>query len=74
MVLETHMKLCATEPDFPEKNFVSQKLGKWTKNGSTTLSFEFIGKLCHYFLRNLFYIKIYIICYVPAQIPYLGKF
>ena len=33
MVLESHRKLCVTEPDFPEKIVLSQKLGKWTKNG-----------------------------------------
>ena len=46
MVLETHMKLCVTEPDFPG-NFVSQKWGKWAKNGPKTGFFEFIGKLSH---------------------------
>ena len=33
---ETHMKLCVTEPDFLEKNFLPQKLGKWAKNGPKT--------------------------------------
>ena len=32
-MLEPHMKLCVTEPDFLEKNFLPPKLGKWTKNG-----------------------------------------
>ena len=32
MVLEIHVTLCMTEPDFPEKKFLPQKLGKWTKN------------------------------------------
>ena len=32
MVLETHMKLCVTVPDFLEKLFLPQKLGKWAKN------------------------------------------
>ena len=35
MVLETHVKLCMREPDFPEK-FLPQKYGKWTKNGPKT--------------------------------------
>ena len=36
MMLETHMKLCVTESDSPEKNFLPQKLGKWAKNGLKT--------------------------------------
>ena len=28
MVLESHMKLCVTEPDFPEKYFFAPKVGK----------------------------------------------
>ena len=47
-VLEIHMKLCVTEPDFPEKSFLLRKLGKWTKNGPKTGFFEFIEKFCHY--------------------------
>ena len=31
MVLEIHMKLCMTEPDFPENFFLPPKLGKWVK-------------------------------------------
>ena len=31
MMLETHMKLCVTEADFPEKKNFPQKLGKWAK-------------------------------------------
>ena len=35
MVLETHMKLCVTEPVFLENVFfLPPKLGKWTKNGT----------------------------------------
>ena len=33
MVLETHMNLCVTEPDFPEKIFFAPKIGK---NGPKT--------------------------------------
>ena len=32
MLLEIHMKLCVTEPDFPGKFFLPQKWGKWAKN------------------------------------------
>ena len=47
MVLENHMKLCVTEPDFPEKIFLPQK---WAK----TWYFEFIEKFCHQFLLVMF--------------------
>ena len=47
MVLETHMKLCVTEPEFPEKCSLPQKLGKWTQNEPKTGFFEFIGKFSH---------------------------
>ena len=62
MRLETHIKLCMTEPDFPEKNISSQKFLTMLKS----------------FVINFYWIcwimKIDIICCVPAQIPYLGKF
>ena len=32
MVLQTQKKLGVTEPDFPEKDFLPQKLAKWAKN------------------------------------------
>ena len=73
-VLEIYMKLCVTEADFPEKNFLLRKLGKWTKNGPKTGFFEFIEKFCHYLLLTLPYDEIYFICCISAQIPYLGKF
>ena len=47
MVLETHMKLCATELDFLEKIFLHQKLGKWTKNEPKTRFLKFIEKFGH---------------------------
>ena len=40
MLLETHMKLCITEPDF-RGNFFCPKNGE---NGPKTGFFEFIGK------------------------------
>ena len=46
-MLKAHMEQCVTEPDFPEKFFLSQKLGKWVKNGSKTGLFEYIEKICH---------------------------
>ena len=33
MVLETHMKFCVTEPDFPEKNFLPQNWENGPKMG-----------------------------------------
>ena len=39
MVLETQMKLCMTEPHFPGKIFLPQKLGKWTRNGQKKQGF-----------------------------------
>ena len=47
MVLETHMKLCMTELDFPRNFFLPQKWEKWAKNRPKTEFFEFIGKLSH---------------------------
>ena len=46
-MLEIHMKLWVTEPDFPEKFFLPTKLEKWTKNGPKTGFFEFIEKFGH---------------------------
>ena len=40
MVLETHMKLHMTDPDFAEQK------KKWTKNGPKTWFFEFIENFC----------------------------
>ena len=70
-MLERHVKLCVTEPDFSEKKFFPKKLGTWTKNGPKTEFFEFIEKFCHHFLLNLFYN--YVICYILEQISW-GKF
>ena len=75
MVLETHMKLCVAEPDFSGGNFLPKKMGKWTKNGTKTGFFEFIEKFGNQFLLNMLYNEnLYILCCVPSQIPYLGKF
>ena len=45
MLLEIHMKLYVTEPDFLGKFFLLAKLGKWTKNGPKTEYFRFNEKL-----------------------------
>ena len=47
MVLETQMKLCVTEQDFPGKFLLLQKLGKWAQNRAETEFFEVIGKCSH---------------------------
>ena len=48
------MKLCMTEPDFLENNFLPPKLGKWAKNGQKTGFSEYIEKF-YQFLLNLLY-------------------
>ena len=71
MVLETYMKLCITEPDFWRKKILPPRLGKWTKNGPKHVFFNLLKNL----IINVCWIcsKIYIMCSVPAQIPYLVK-
>ena len=63
------MKLCVTKPDFLEKNFLPPKLRKGQKQG--------LLKILKIFVINFYWIcsvvNMYIICYVPAQVPYLGK-
>ena len=55
MVLESHVKLCLTEPDFLGKIFLPPELGKWAQNGSETGFFQFVGKFGHQLLLNLIY-------------------
>ena len=45
MVLESHVKVCVTEPDFLGKFFLPPKLGKRAQNGPKTGFFQ---------LENLF--------------------
>ena len=47
MVLESHVKLCMTEPDFLGNFFLLPKLGKWAQNEPKTGFFQFIGKFGH---------------------------
>ena len=44
MVLKTHMTLCVTEPDFPEKIFCPQN---WENELPKTEFFEFLEKFGH---------------------------
>ena len=74
-MLETYMKLCVTELDFPDFFFFfffAQKIGK---NGTKT---GFFLSILKNFVINFYWIcsimKIYIICCVSAQVRYLGKF
>ena len=60
MVLETSMAFCVTKPDFLEKK----------KKGFLSL----LKNLVSHFYWVCSVMKIYFICCVPAQIPYLGKF
>ena len=46
-MLEAHIDLCVTEPDFLGKFFLRQKLGKWAKNEPKAEFFKYIEKLCH---------------------------
>ena len=75
MALETQMKSCVTELDFPEKICLLSKLVKWTKNEPMKKQSYYF---CHYFVIIFYWIcsimKIYIICSVTAQILYLGKY
>ena len=73
MMLESHMKLCVTEPDFPEKNFLPPKIGKMDKNGPKTGFFEYTEKFCQLFLLNLFYNETfyYLLCF--CKNPIFGK-
>ena len=66
MVLETHMKLCVTEPDLPEKYFFPKKLGKWIKNGPKQSVFNLLKNLVVKFYWICSIMKIYIIPSVPA--------
>ena len=70
-MLETHMKLCMTEPYFLEKIFLPSKLEKWTKNGSKNGFLNFLKNLVINFYWICSIMKIYITWCVPAQIPYL---
>ena len=72
MVLESHVKVCVTEPDFLGKIFLPQKLGKWAQNGPKTGFFQLENLVIDfYWIWSI--MKFFIICCVAAQIPYLGK-
>ena len=69
MVLETHMKLCVTEPDFPGKFFCPKN---W-ENGPKVGFLNLLENLFLNFFRIWSIKKFYNICCILAQIPYIGK-
>ena len=74
MVLETDMKLCVTTKFFSKISF-AVKMGKMGQKKKKPKQGFF--NLLEDLIINFFWIcsvmKIYIICYVPVQIPYLEK-
>ena len=79
MVLEIHMKLHVTEPDFLENAPPPPKKKKQQReNGPKMGQKQGFLNLLKNLVINFYYIcsimKIYIICCLPVQIPYLGKF
>ena len=73
MVLETHMKLCVTEPDFLEKIFWPQNWENGPKMGQKMGFLNILKNFVITFCWICSIMKIYIIYYLPEQIPYLGK-
>ena len=72
MVLGAHMLLCLTEPDFFNKIFLPKmgKMGqKCAKKGFLNLLENLV--INFFWIRSI--VKVYIICCILAQIPYLGK-
>ena len=72
MVLETHIKLYMTDQIFQKKEF-APKIGKMDQKWAKNMVFWIYWKLFNfYWIYSI--MKIYIICLIPAQIPYLEKF
>ena len=69
IVLETLMELYVTELNILEK-ILPQKLEKWAK---TRVSLNIKKRFVINFHWTCSIIKIYVICCVPAKIPYLGR-
>ena len=74
MVLETHMKLGMTQPDFLGKIFFASNWEKGPKMVQKQGFFNLLENLVINFYWIWSIMEIYIICCVPAQIPYLEKF
>ena len=72
MLLETHMKLCMTEPDFLKTNFFfTQCWENVAKMGSKQDFLNLLKNLAINFYWICCIVRIYIICYVAAQIQNL---
>ena len=74
MMQETQMKLCMTEPDFPEIFFCPKNWENRPKMHQKQGFLNLLKKLGINFYWICSLMKICIICCVLAQIPYLGKF
>ena len=68
------MKLGVTESDFPEKFFCPKNLENGPKMDQKEGFLNLLKKFVINFYRISAKMKIHIICYAPAQIPYLGRF
>ena len=62
-MLETYMKLCMTGPDFPEKTFLPQKLGRWPKMGQKQVFLN---------LMKILVISFYCICSIMMMQTHLN--
>ena len=59
---------------FQKKFFLPPKLRNWAKNEPITGFLNILKNFVIYFYWICSIMKMNVICYVPAQIPYLGKF
>ena len=72
LVLQTHIKLCVTEPDIPEKKICPKNWENGSKKGQKQCFLNLLKKIVNHFYWIRSMMKIPIIGCVPAQIPYLG--
>ena len=70
MMLETHIKLCMTEPHFFDKKKHPPKM---VQNESKIWCFEAIETFFYhlFFKKKIWYV--YFVCFILVQIPYLEK-
>ena len=69
-VLEAHMKMCAIEPDFLEKLFYPQNWENGPQKGQKQVFLNLLKDLVVNFHSICSAMKNYIVCCVPAQVPY----
>ena len=72
-VLRAHVLLCMTEPDYLKKIFMPKKWGKFAKNGQKIGFSNLLENLVINFFWIWSIMKVYTVCCILAQIPYLGK-